>query len=226
MHAFGEGIWTVAAPLKFRGIQVNTRMTVCQLADGGLAVIGPVQYSKELAACVDLIGEVRAILAPNLMHHLYVGDWIDAYPGARSFAAEGIGAKRPELSFSATLGPDYDEFCGEELERITIAGMPKLNESLFVHHRSHTLIATDFCFHLPDARGFAALFAMLTGVKRGVRVEPLFKAWIKDTQAFRESLRPLRGLNIEHLTMCHHAVVSEGATAILNDVLDQVGVPR
>jgi hypothetical protein len=220
-----DGVWTVPAPLRFFGVQINTRMSVCKLADGGIVLIGPVSHSEALAASVDAVGPVRAIIAPNLLHHLYVGEWMAAYSGARSFAAKGVAAKRPELSFSATLGPAYDEVFGAEVERFPIDGMPRLNESLFVHHGSRTLIATDFCFYMPEAKGFAAVFAALMGVRKKVRVEPIFKAWIKDKTAFRASLLPLRALQIDHLSMCHHEVISGDATATLQAVLDQVKVP-
>ncbi len=219
------GVWTVPAPLRFMGLQLNTRMSVCQLADGGLILIGPVPHSDALAASVDALGPVRGVIAPNLLHHLYVGEWMEAYPKARSFAAEGVAAKRPELSFSATLGPAFDEAFGVDVERFPIHGMPGLNESLFVHRTSRTLIATDFCFYMPKATGFAAVFAALMGIRTRVRVEPIFKALIRDKAAFRASLVPLRALQIDHLSMCHHAVISEDATATLQAVLDQVKVP-
>ena len=217
-------------------------MMQLSLAVTASTTIGTPLPEKTLAAVIDSCEQVltlsdnkqkmlafvesrMAVVAPNLLHHLYVGEWMEAYPKARSFAAEGVAAKRPELSFSATLGSAFDESFGEDVERFPIDGMPGLNESLFVHRTSRTLIATDFCFYMPKATGFAAVFAALMGIRTRVRVEPIFKALIRDKAAFRASLVPLRALQIDHLSMCHHAVISEDATTTLQAVLDQVKVP-
>lgn len=225
MQQITDGLWTVPAPLTFSGLKVNTRMTVCRLSDGGLALIAPVPATAALRAAIDALGPVRVIVAPNLLHHLYVGDWMAAYPDAASYGAPGLAAKRSELSFTDALGPSFDAAFGAELQRWPIAGMPKLNESLFLHHASRALIATDFCFHMPEATGFTGLFATLMGIKKATKCEPAFRLLIKDKAAFRASIQPLRGLTIDHLSMCHHHVLSDGAQEALYGVLDQLKVP-
>ncbi len=220
-----DGIWTVPSPLTYYGLLVNTRMTVCRLSDGGLALISPVPGSKDLTASIDALGPVRAIIAPNLLHHLYVGEWMEAYPDALSYGPPGLAAKRPELSFTSDLGPAFDQVFDTDLLRLPIAGMPKLNESLFLHRQSGTLIATDFCFFMPEATGLTGLFASVMGIKKVMRCEPLFRILIKDKPAFRTSLHPLRTTEIRHLSMCHHSVLSVGASEALQQVLDQLKVP-
>jgi hypothetical protein len=168
---------------------------------------------------------VRVIVAPNLMHHLFVGEWMAAYPDALSYGPPGLAAKRPELTFTAALGPEFDDVFGADLRRYPIAGMPKLDESLFLHHASGTLVATDLCFFMPEATGLTGLFAWLTGVHKRARCEPSVRILIRDKAAFRDSLRTLRAVEIRHLSMCHHSVLSEGAPETLRQVLDQLEVP-
>ena len=225
MEEFSDGIWTLPAPLTYFGLLFNTRMTVCRLSGGGLVLIAPVEVSDERRASIDALGPVRAIVAPNLMHHLYVSGWTQAYPEAWSFGPAGLGAKRPDLSLSHVLGPTFDEMFGADLRQIPIEGMPKLNESLFLHLKSATLIATDFCFLLPEARGLTGLFASLMGIKNKTRCELSFRMLIKDWAALRASLQPLRAMTVRHLSMCHHSVLSVGASQALTEVLDQLSVP-
>jgi len=221
-----DGIWTVPSPLRFGGLlALNTRMTVCRLSDGGLALISPVRGSEDLTASIDALGPVRAIIAPNLLHHLYVGEWMKAYPDALSYGPPGIAAKRHDLTFTDDLGPTFDQAFDTDLLRLPLAGMPKLNESLFLHRQSGTLIATDFCFFMPEATGLTALFASVMGIKKKTQCEPLFRVLIKDKTAFRASLRSLRTMEIRHLSMCHHSVLSVGAFEALQQVLDQLKVP-
>ncbi len=224
MDEIDDGVWTVAAPQTYYGLRVNTRMSVCRLRTGGLALIAPVARSNDLAAAIDTLGPVRAIIAPNLMHHLYVGEWIAAYPDAVSFGPKGLGLKRPDLELNHELGPAFDTALGDDLCRVSLAGIPKLNESLFLHRASGTLMVTDLCFYMPEASGITGLFATLTGIKTQARCEPSVRILIEDKSAFRASLEPLRHMDIQHLSMCHHHVISDGAAAALKGVLDQLGV--
>lgn len=233
MQQLTEGVWTAPAPLRFWGLDLNTRMTVCRLSGGGLVLISPVPISDVLRAEVDARGPVAAIVAPNLLHHLAVGDWLEAYPDARGYVPPGLAAKRPDLGHVEALGTGFDEAFGADLLRLPIAGMPRLNESLFVHRASATLVATDFCFHMPVAtgqNGMTRLFTACMRIRKKTRCEPLFLALVKDKRAFRASLEPLRDLEISHLSMCHHSVLSDGADDALKQVLDQVkvavGVPE
>jgi hypothetical protein len=226
MQQIADGLWTVPAPLTFSGLKLNTRMTVCRLSDGGLVLVAPVAAHDDLRASVDALGPVRALVAPNLMHHLYVGEWMAAYPDALSYGPPGLDAKRPELTFTDELDSGFDEVFGAELQRLPLAGMPRLNESLFLHHASDTLIATDFCFYMPEATGLTGLFASLMGIKKRTRCEPAFRILIKDKAAFRASIQPLRTMAIRHLSMCHHHVLSRGADEALQQVLDQLKVAR
>ncbi len=224
LQRIDEGIWTAGAPLRFMGLQVNARMTVCRVADG-LVLIGPLEAGEALRAAVDRLGTVRALVAPNLLHHLWLGDWATAYPDATTFGPAGLAAKRPDLRLDHALDEAFDEAFGAELERISIAGMPKLQESLFLHRPSETLIAADFCFYLPEARGLTGLFAAVTGVRKAARCEASFRFMIRDRAAFRASLSRLRSARIRHLSMCHDGVLSEGAQEAVQAVLDRLGVP-
>ena len=225
IQPIGDGIWSVPAPLTFFGLRLNTRMTVCRLTDGGLVLISPVGLDDGLKAAIDALGPVRALVSPNLLHHLYMGEWMDAYPDAQSFAPPGLDAKRPELACTHELGAAFDDTFGDELTRFPISGMPRLNESIFFHVASATLIATDFCFFLPDATGLTGLFASVMGITKKTKCEPAFRALVRDRNAFRTSLEPLRNLTIRHLSMCHHSVLSTKAPAALDGVLKQLKVP-
>jgi len=225
MQQIADGIWTVPSPLTYFGLLLNTRMTVCRLSDGGLALVSPVRSSEELRASIDALGPVRAIIAPNLLHHLHLGGWMEAYPDALSYGPPGLAAKRHDLTFTHELGPAFGQAFDTDLLQLPIAGMPKLNESLFLHRQSGTLIATDFCFLMPDATGLTGLFASVMGIKKKTRCEPLFRVLIKDKTAFQASLQPLRAMEVRHLSMCHHHVLSVGASEALQQVLDQLKVP-
>src|SRR5258708_3960420 len=99
-----EGIWTTARSQRFWGIDTGTRMTVVALPDGGLFVHGQVASDGAPRAAVDALGEVRAVASSSLYHHLYAGQWMQAYPQALFCACPGLDRKRSDLAWGHLLG--------------------------------------------------------------------------------------------------------------------------
>jgi hypothetical protein len=59
-------------------------MTVIRLANGSLFLHSPILLDPETRAALDEIGAVREIVAPSKAHHLFVGEYLKAYPEASS----------------------------------------------------------------------------------------------------------------------------------------------
>ena len=78
-------------------------MTCIRLDDGSLFVHSPVKLDAELRKAVDERGPVRAVVAPNRFHHLFVGEWAAAYPDASVYGAPGLEEKRPDLRFDGSV---------------------------------------------------------------------------------------------------------------------------
>jgi Domain of unknown function (DUF4336) len=76
-----EGLWGATAPLSLAGLRIGTRMTVVRLSGGGLWIHSPIPLTPELQTAVDTLGPVAHVVAPNLYHHLFAGQWQAAYPG-------------------------------------------------------------------------------------------------------------------------------------------------
>ena len=205
-------------------LSLNLRMTIIKLKSGGLFVHSPIPLNQNLKEEINSIGNVEIIASPNLLHHLFIGDWQEAYPEAKLFAPKGLNKKRKDLRIDFELGTEFDEKFSEEILRFELAGMPKVNESLFYHIESKTLIATDFCFYLPEALGFTSLYASMMGFKNTVKCPLLFRAGISDKSAFKNSLSALSTLEIDHLSMCHDQIISQDAQKELKAVLAQFEV--
>ena len=224
LEPIGASIWSARAAQRFFGMEVGARMTVCRLDDGGLVLISPIEHDAQLQGEIDAIGPIRALVSPCLLHHLYLGPWHEANPEASVYGPEGLSRKRPDLSLTATLGSSFDERFGDALRRLPVAGMPKLNESLFFHRASGTLLVTDFCLYLPESTGYTRLMATMLGIRARPHCDLVYKSMISDSAAFRASLTPLRGLPIERLSMCHHEIVNEDAQQVVSRILDALKV--
>ena len=225
LEAIGEEIWTCAVPFSIMGFRLGGRMTVVRLGSGGLALHSPVKIDESLRAEVDALGPVEALIAPSLFHHLFVQPWSDAYPDARRWIPAGLETKRPELAGSETLDTAGPEVLDGALRRWRVEGVPSMQEDVFFHAASGTLILTDLLFYLPEARGLTGLYARMAGLRDGPGCSPLYRSMIRDKAAFRASLQPLRALDVQALSMCHHRVVHEDARAKLRAALDALGVP-
>ncbi|HEX6240133.1 MAG TPA: hypothetical protein VFZ61_04545, partial [Polyangiales bacterium] len=60
--------------------QLPARMSVLPLRDGTLALVSPIPIDDALAAQLDRLGPVSLLIAPNLLHHLYLGAASQRYP--------------------------------------------------------------------------------------------------------------------------------------------------
>lgn len=225
LEPIGDQIWTCPVDFKVGGfLALNGRMTVIRLPDGGLWLHSPVQISDALRAEVDALGPVQHIVAPSGLHHLFAPAWMSAYPDAVLYGVRGLEKKHPEQSF-VFLGEENGAVSWEGIEQCALAGMPAVNEVLFFHQPSQTLIVTDFLFYMPDTTGFIGAYAWLNGFKQRVITPPIFRLGIRDKAAFRHSLVPLRKWSPSAISMCHHTVYVDGATAALHDALDRLQVP-
>lgn len=210
----------------FGWVQLNGRMTVMGLEDGGLLLHSPIALTEERKNAVAALGTVRAIIAPNLLHHLYVSSWQEAFPDALTFAPAKLQKKRPDLRIDHELGPAFDEHFGVEIERFAIEGMPFVREHLFFHRASGTLVLTDLSFYLPTATGATGFYAFCNGVGNQPNTPLLFRLAIRSRDDFRRSLAPLYDLEVQHLAMCHDQICSENPSTHLHRLLQRLGVPK
>lgn len=211
LNALDEGLYTAERWITLFGIPINVRMTVVRLPDGRLWVHSPVQLDDALRRSLDALGKVAAIIAPNTMHHLYIGDFVAAYPDAVLHAAEGLAAKRKALRIDRTLGDRPDEAWGGVFDTVVIGGMPAFNESVFIHRPTRTLIATDTVFNVPaDVPWRTRFFCTLTGTYKRFACSRLFRSLIRDKAAFARSMRRVIAMDYDRVIMAHGRVLQTG----------------
>ncbi len=159
-----EGIWLVDGPLVSMALGPTslafpTRMVVVRLGDGGLFLWSPTALSDELAAQVDALGPVRHLISPNKIHYAHIGDWQRRYPEATSWASTGVRerarSQKIDVRFDADLGDDPEPAWADDLDQLIIRGGRFLDEVVFLHRTSRTLILADLIENLeePKIRG-------------------------------------------------------------------------
>jgi len=54
---------------------VTSRMTVIRLKDRRILLHSPVPSDPDLRSAVENLGQVAALIAPNLFHHQFLSEW-------------------------------------------------------------------------------------------------------------------------------------------------------
>ncbi len=216
LERFAEDVWIEHRPLRFLGVETGTRMTVVRLPDGALFIHSPVALDPATREAVDALGPVRAIVAPSLFHHLYVGDWARAYPSASVSATPGLEKKRGDVAWTGILGDEPAPDWRGALDQVHFAARTMENEVIFFHPRSKTIISCDFMFNLaahpaPLTRIVARLFG---------QSEP-GPTWLehvmmrKTRAAGREQIDRVVAWGAERLVLAHGDVITANASDVI-----------
>lgn len=217
LQPLDTNLWTAQRPFRMLGMQIGVRMTVIRLAGGGLVVLAPVALSPELRAELDALGPVQAIIAPNSMHHLFLGPFLAAYPDARGFAAPGAIAKHPELKLEP-IPDNPDLLWAGDLDHFELGGAPELGEVAFLHRPTRTLILTDWMFYFERSPSwFTGLYLRLAGALGKPVMTPVMRKLVTDRAAARAAVERLLAWEFDRVVMAHHDVLTTGGKQALRD---------
>ena len=211
LRPLGRDVWVADRPLKLAVGDIGARMTVVRLADGGLFLHSPVRLDDETKRALDDLGPVRAIVAPSKVHHLFAGEYVRAYPAARLYGAPGLAEKRRELRVDAVLGDDPLPEWRDRIDQHLFRGAPVLNEVIFLHAPSRTLVLTDLAFNVPAERTAGArLFYWLTGAAGRFGPHRLVRTMIRDRRAARDSVEQVLAWDFDRVIVSHGDVLESG----------------
>ncbi len=218
MHQLHEDLWVTEAPLRFFGLEVGARMTVVRLPDGTLLLHSPIGAAPELVREVEALGPVAYLVAPNLFHHLYVGEWARACPDAEVHVAPGLDEKRSDLSVAGVLGNVPAPGWAGALEQVALEGFPLVNEVVFFHPASATLIATDLAFNVgPDSPALTRFAIRLSGAYGRLAPTLVERLFVRDRAAFRAGLERILDWPFERVVVAHGRVSEKGGREELRE---------
>ena len=207
-----KNLWVVPAPQRFLRLEIGTRMTVIKLSSGGLFLHSPVSLTYELRQQLSSLGEVHAVVAPNRYHHLYVKDYFEAYPEAVICAAPGLPEKRKDLDFHNVLTEKSLEAWSDDIEQTLVRGMPVLNEVVFFHPTSRTLVLTDLCVNFPPTESFWLRFyrKWIQNYEGTLAMPRIIKLMVSDREALRSSCDRILRWDFDRVTVTHGEVLESG----------------
>jgi hypothetical protein len=215
LEPLAENLWVASRPLPLWVGDIGTRMTVIRV-DGDLLLHSPVPLDPALREELDRLGRVRWVVGPSRVHHLYLGDYARAYSAAELFGAPGLPEKRKDLTFRHVLTDDWVAPWHEAVSHRLFRGAPTLNEVVFFHPASRSLLLTDLAFNVAagDANR-ARLFHRLVGATDRFGPHRIVRLAIRDRAAARASLEEILAWDFDRVIVTHGSVLERGGRARL-----------
>ena len=232
LQAIGEEIWIAEGPVLQWGYGIPikfpfpTRMSVIRLSDGSLFIHSPTHPDENLVEQVEKLGPVAHIVSPNMIHHVFVEYWGARFPDAVTWASPGV-RKRSKFDFTRDLGDLPPTEWANDIDQRIARGSRVMEEVIFFHKRSKTLILADLIENFEDERlhgWFNHFMYRLIGVMAPHGRAPRD---LRATYAGRhDQMRPIVDWMIdcapERIVIAHGKWIEENAVARLREAFDWV----
>jgi hypothetical protein len=206
-----QGLWVIDHAFSMAGgIQIGTRTTLVRLSNGELFAhgLGPIEEGDHAEIAVQ--GEVTQLVAPNLFHNAYVRDWVARYPGATCYAPTRFDTKVKDLDFVPLSNQAPAAWSGD-LEQVAVEGAPQLDEVVFFHPATRTLLLTDLCFNMLHSDSFLTRLVMrMMGGYGHFGPSRLARSFMKDKVAIRLGIERILEWDFDRVTVTHGEVLESG----------------
>ncbi len=208
-------VWTARAPLRFYGVPMGCRMTVCRLEDGRLFVHSPIKL-ETVKDALDKLGEVAFAVAPNFIHHLFMGPFLAAYPHVRLYVSPKLITKRPDLEAHGVLGDEAPEGTwGDTLDQALVKGSTHMDEVVFFHRPSRTLILCDLCECVhADSPWLLRQVGKLAGIYEHYGPPIDMKMSFRNREALRGFVERVLDWDFDRIVLSHGDLVERGGKDI------------
>lgn len=227
LQSIGPEIWIAEGPtVSFFGVPYPTRMAVVRLDGGSLWVWSPVELSADLESEVTSLGQVRFLVSPNKLHHLFLSQWADAFPDADVYLPPGLAKRRPALRCTAELTDTPPPSWASSIDQVIVRGSLFMDEVLFFHRASRTCLVGDLIqkFDPTSLKRWQRYLMAADGMlgPRGSAPREWRLSFV-DRKAARAAVRRAIAWEPERLLIAHGVWVRDNATAVLRESFSWLG---
>lgn len=227
LKPLSDGIWWVDGPvIKMRfgpvSLPLPTRMVIIRLRSGGLWLWSPTAPTPALFAEIDALGRVEHLVSPNKFHYAAIPAWKERYPHATAWASPGVRERARSQNIDVTFDAELDDAAPsawtDDLEQLIFRGSRFMEEVVFFHRTSSTLILADLVMALerehvrPHPRWLLALGGALWPGQTPREVQAT--SWGRKPQA-RACYEQLLGWKPRQVLFAHGRCYLDDATARL-----------
>jgi hypothetical protein len=231
LEKIGDAIWLAEGEIvSFYGFPYPTRSVVVRLSRGDLWVWSPIKASPRLFKDIDGLGPVGHLVSPNKIHHLYLQDWIARYPQADVWGPASTIGKRRDLKFREPLSDTPPTEWQADLDQAWFRGSPILDEVVFFHRGSRTVILADLIENFSDEflrrhwRWWQRPLARLDGITVHAPGAPRELRWsFIDRAKARKARDKVLAWDCERVVIAHGEWQRAGGRAFLTRAFDWLG---
>lgn len=221
MQPLAENLWVVHRPFRFLGLPLGTRMTVVRLANGELWVHSAFDPGPEILEQLRREGPVRHVVCPNRLHHVLVTEFTRHFPEAQLYVSAALPRKRPDLAHGLILGDVAPQAWQPDLESLVLRGHVYLDEVLFFHRPSRTLILTDLLECIDEhAPWYMRVAGKLLGIfqRHGPPLD--MRATFRPAEAARVWLERVLEWDFDRIVLAHGPLVETGGHEVFRKAYD------
>ena len=206
-------LWTDYQKMAVLGIPLGRRLAVARGSADQLVVFSPLEATPATLAALKQFGEIAAFVVPSRFHDRYYEGYFTEFPQARFLAGRAVREDHPQWPL-VELNPALPELAGFTVE--TLDGAPKVQEQVFVHHATRTLIIADAFFNLALSHDWAVRTMMKLADIGGPPPRPsrLFRSSIRDRAAFAASVRRVLEHDFDRIVPGHGEIIPSDGKAV------------
>ncbi len=217
LQAFAKNIWLVEGPnVRDMGVMFTTRMTIVKLANGSVWIESPVPVAFETLKRITELGPVKYLIAATPRHVWRLERWHALFPEAQLWVSRitPFTLKQGNLSFTGVLGEAPYQDWANDFDQLTFKGNPLLEEVLFFHKESRTVILDDLIQIHPNVKGkpFRNALFKVEGVASqygGVGLD--IRLSFTNRNLARRSLEKLLSWDFDKLIIAHGMCIEKDA---------------
>ncbi len=205
------------------GVYLPLRSVLVTTPTGNI-LISPIEFTGEQLENIQSQGDVIAIVAPSALHNLWVVQAKNRFRKAAVWGVPGLKAHNPAVPCDKLLTRDAWPFIADLIPQ-PLAAIDDLDEVVFLHPESKSLIVMDLVFNIKKPQGLLApiVYRVFDSYKK-LSVSKMFARKIKDRAAFRASIEKVLAFDFDRLVMAHGDIVATNGKAKLREALSHRGL--
>jgi hypothetical protein len=222
IHATAPNLWLMRFQHKLFGTAIGRTVTLIRLDSSEVVLHSTAPFTAQDVSAIRQLGWPVALVEATMFHDTFIRSARASFPDVPLFVPEGL---RQKLEFRAESLSTPPETWAPGLQVLRLEGMPNVQEHVFFHMPSRTLIVADLVFNFgPHAGAWTRFFfRRIAGVKRFPGMSRLFRFMIRDREAFKNSVREMMQWDFHRVIVGHGDVIESQGKSKLRNALARHG---
>lgn len=212
-------LWTDYDPVTNLGLPLGRRLAVARGSEGQLVAFSPLPGSEKAFEDLKGIGEMAAFILPSRLHDAFYGDYFDQFPQAKFMAGEASILDHPQWPLTA-IASSLPELRG--FRYLDLAGMPRVQEHVFLHEASGTLILADILANIRRSdQPLTRVLMRLADMGERPKPSRLFRWLVSSKPDFAVSIREVLTWEFDRIIGGHGEIVEHDGKNVFREAFTE-----